>query len=377
MSFTPRPYQIAASDWMSTKRRALLISPAGSGKTITVAMALDKAIKSRHRKALVKIGWLSNTKEQCQQARDAINLFPVVAKQDIRIACAASSTDWSDRDVLVGDEIHHALAPGWKSQIETCKNARWGMTATPPQDPIQMDALTELLGPSYTITREQVAANLTPAVVRWLDATDPNLKEPIDTEIDRVVKIRRKWWPGDPQQLWGQVAWQTCVEMGIVANKLRNAAAIRAAVNDKPTLVLVNQVEHGQVLAGSIPGAVACYSAMGAAARGVALENFKSGKTRCLVATKMLEEGFDAPNAEVIVMVCGGKSSRMAEQATGRVLRKFAGKSQSVVIDFRDNYHPLARKHALHRSAVYEKLGYAIERSERSVEGGPLLWDAV
>ncbi len=358
MSFTPRPYQIAASDWMSTKRRALLISPAGSGKTITVAMALDKAIKSRHRKVPVKIGWLSNTKEQCQQARDAINLFPVVSKQDIRIACAASSTDWSDRDVLVIDECHHALAPGWKLQIETCKNARWGMTATPPQDPIQMAALTELLGPSYVITREQVAANLTPAVVRWLDATDPNLKEPIDKEIDRVVKIRRKWWPGDPQQLWGQVAWQTCVEMGIVANRLRNAAAIRAAVNDKPTLVLVNQVEHGQVLAGSIPGAVACYSAMGAAARREVLAGFKSGKVRCLIATSLADEGIDLPNAEVLVLVSAGKSNARTEQRTGRVLRTFAGKSSALIYDFSDLYHPLPAKHARLRGELYSKLNY-------------------
>ena len=359
MSFTPRPYQIGAANWLSTNRRAVLVSPAGSGKTITVAMALDKVVKSRHRTAPVRIGWMANTKEQCQQAQTAINLFPAVAKQDLVIACAAAARSWADRDVLVTDEAHHAgSAPSWKAQIETAPKARWAMTATPPEDSIQMAVLTELFGPTYTITREQVAANLTPAVVRWLDATDPNLREPIDKEIERVVKIRERWWPGDKQQLWGQVAWQVCVEQGIVGNRMRNEAAIAAAINNVPTLVLVNQVEHGQLLATRIQGAVPCYSAMGAAARRKTLEDFKSGKLRCLIATQLADEGMDLPNAEVLVLVSAGKSNARTEQRTGRVLRTFAGKSSAIIYDFKDLYHPLPAKHARLRRELYTKLNY-------------------
>ncbi|NDJ15159.1 MAG: hypothetical protein EBY17_28900 [Acidobacteriia bacterium] len=358
MSFSPRPYQIGAADWLSTKRRAILSSPAGSGKTLTTTMALDKVIRSRHRTAPVRIGWMANTKEQCQQAQTAINTFPLVAKQDVAIACAAAGRSWADRDVLVVDEMHHSTAPSWKAQIETAPKGRWGMTATLPEDLQQMAVLAELFGPTYTITREQVAANLTPAVVRWLNATDPLLTQPIDAEIDRLVKIRRRWWSGDEGQLWGQVAWQVCVEKGIVGNRVRNEAAIAAASNDKPTLVLINQVEHANVLAERIPGARPCYSAIGAKARREVLADFLSGKCRCLVASSLCDEGFDAPNAEVLVLVSAGKSNARTEQRTGRVLRTFAGKSSAIIYDFKDLYHPLPAKHARLRRELYTKLNY-------------------
>lgn len=326
-----------------------------------LAYALDMAIKSRVRGRKVRIGWMANTKEQCQQAQKAIDLFPLVAKQDIRIACAAAMTDWSDRDVLVVDEAHRlASAPSWQTQVETCKGAIWMMTATVPEDPDLMVVFTRYCEKMHVITRDHVKDNIAPAVVHWLDATDPNLKEPIDREIDRVVRIRQRYWSGDAGALWGQVAFQKIVELGIVQNKARNLAAIAAATNDKQTLVLVNQVEHGQWLSEQIPNSIPFHAGMGDKSRREAIASFIAGDTRCLVSTKALEEGFDAPNAEVLVMVSGGKSSRIAEQATGRVLRKFLGKTHGLVHDFRDQFHPLAAKHSKAREEVYRKLGYTI-----------------
>lgn len=374
---TLRPYQCGAIEWLSKRRRGLVVSPAGSGKTIIAAGALAKVIHSRPRTAPVKIGWLANTTEQCDQAFKAmLSVFLDIevptsearARWEVekhrcklaslKVACAAAATDWGDRDVLVVDEAHHGNAAGWCAQISACQGARWGFTATPPEDPIQSGALAELLGPSFTISRDQVQRSLAPAVVTWLDATDPNLQQPIEKEIERVVKIRSRYWPGDKDQLWGQVAWQVCVEMGIVANRARNAAAVSAATNNKPTLVLVNQVEHGKVLASLIPGAHPCWSAMGAKARREALDGFVTGKARCLVATSLADEGIDLPNAEVLVLVSAGKSSSRTEQRTGRVLREFAGKSHAHIFDFRDNYHPLPAKHARLREELYRKLGY-------------------
>ena len=361
MSFTLRPYQHQAAEWLSRRKRGLLVSPAGSGKTLMLAYALDMAIKSRIRGRKVRIGWMANTREQCQQAQKAMDAFPLVAKQDIHIACAAAATDWSDRDVLVVDECHRlASAQGWQSQVQTCKGALWGMTATPPEDPVQRAVLMSFLGESYVITREHVQDNLAPAVVRWLDATDPGLKEPIDREIDRVVRIRQRYWSGDQGQLWGQVAFQKIVELGIVQNHARNLAAIAAATSDKQTLVLVNQVDHGQWLSEQIPNSIPFHAGMGDKPRREAIASFTAGNTRCLVSTTALEEGFDAPNAEVLVMVSGGKSSRIAEQATGRVLRKFLGKTHGQVFDFRDTFHPLAAKHSKARGEVYLRLGYTI-----------------
>ena len=175
-----------------------------------------------------------------------------------------------------------------------------------------------------------------------------------------MVRIRQRYWSGDQGQLWGQVAFQKIVEMGIVQNHSRNIAAIAAATNDKPTLMLVNQVDHGQWLSEQIPNSIPFHAGMGDKPRREAIASFLAGNTRCLVSTKALEEGFDAPNAEVLVIVSGGKSSRIAEQATGRVLRSFQGKTHGQIFDFRDQFHPLAAKHSKAREEVYRKLGYTI-----------------
>lgn len=262
--------------------------------------------------------------------------------------------------ILVHNCHHLATAPSWQAQVETCKGAIWLMTATPPEDPALLAVFMRYCEKMHVISSEHAANNLAPAVVRWLDATDPGLKEPIDREIDRVVRIRQRYWSGDQGQLWGQVAFQKIVEIGIVQNHARNIAAIAAATNEKPTLVLVNQVDHGQQLSEHIPNSLPFHAGMGDKPRREAIASFLAGNTRCLVSTKALEEGFDAPNAEVLVIVSGGKSSRIAEQATGRVLRSFQGKTHGQIFDFRDQFHPLAAKHSKAREEVYRKLGYTI-----------------
>ena len=108
-----------------------MVSPAGSGKTIISAAALNAVLLRKPRASKVRIGWLANTREQIDQAKSAIQKFPLVGAQDVKLACAAAQTDWSDRDVLVCDEVHHMIAPSWASQIATCQGARWGFTATP------------------------------------------------------------------------------------------------------------------------------------------------------------------------------------------------------------------------------------------------------
>jgi len=100
---------------------------------------------------------------------------------------------------------------------------------------------------------------------------------------------------------------------------------------------------------------------MGARNRREAIQGFKATTVPVLVATSLADEGLDAPNAGVLVLVSGGKSKQKAEQRTGRVLRSFAGKTEGVIYDFADNFHPLMKRHAKARMSLYRSLGYKIE----------------
>lgn len=365
-----RPYQVEPVALLAKRKRAMVIAPAGSGKTIIAAAAIHRVLMAQRRLKRVLVGWIANTQEQAQQARDAINLFPEIKQRaDVRVKCAAADTDWSDCDALIVDEAHHAAAEGWRRQIETCQGARWGFTATPESENFDAaernQTLIELFAPEsewIRVDRSNVGSSLSNARVRWLDVYAPGLREKIDAEINKTFHSRLRYWQGSSGELRAMVAWQKCIEIGIVNNKPRTDMAVSHACRHvdrgDSTLVLVNQVEHGKLVAAAIPGAAACYSGMGTKARRHALYDFKTGKLKCIVATSLADEGLDVPIASALILISGGKNKAKAEQRTGRVLRAFAGKQEAAIYDFEDTFHPLMKKHSESRRKVYASLGY-------------------
>ena len=308
---------------------------------------------------------MAPTLETRDQGLAAIAMFPLVSAQDVQVSCVYSGLDFGELDVLIVDEMKHSDAPIYKSIIEKCNGARWGLDATPfGEDEERNQARRELFGNNvFTIERSEVQQNLASARVIIRDDSDLILKDSIDNEIDKRVARRSRWWKGDPQQLWGQVAFQVCMEMGIIGNQARNAAAVQLARQhaSASVLMLVSQVEHGESLAAQIPGAKMCFSKMGKKKRAAAMDEFKAGELRCMVATSLADEGLDLPNASVLILVSGGRSKGRTEQRSSRVLTEFAGKSEGIIYDFADRWHNLAAKHSRIRQEVYQQLGYRIE----------------
>jgi superfamily II DNA or RNA helicase len=413
--FSWRSYQPPAIEWLASRPRGLIDAPAASGKTCIAAGALHRVVMAKNRSRKASVGWLANTLEQCSQAYEAmlqifygVKVEPTKAKPewesrchegdgakiDLKVACAAANTDWSDRDVLIGDEIHHAgTAVQWQSQIETCRGAFWGFTATVPEDEEAYKTLMDFFdGEHYTITREDVKANLAPAKIIMLSATDPGIGVRMDSEITAECRKRRNWWMagkipkqaekisrlrnsgaseyeigkcaselyGLEQEMKAQVMWGVLVKRGIVENRSRNEEAISIAKKHRndTVIVLVNQVEHGKELADRIPDAVVVHSKMGIKARRSALEKFNSGEIKTIISTSLLDEGANFPRSNVLIMLSAGRSSARVTQRTGRVLRSFPGKEYGLIYDWTDDFHALAKKHSDRRREVYTQLGY-------------------
>lgn len=385
MSFAFDPYQIEAVRFLAVRRRALIKAPAGSGKTIIASGALAAVVGRKERVRAVRVGWLANTVEQCQQAFKALVLIysgevcelaeaearwvEVVRLRrlqlDVKIRCAASNEDWSDRDVLVVDEAHHATAPLWFDQIRTCPNALWGFTATPDneRDDGRNVSLVNLFGGEvHVVPREAVKSRIAPAKVVMLDAFDAGLPERMNEMISAEHKRRMRFTRQDSGVVFSQVAWGVVAEFGIAGNKRRSDAAVAVANRHARdhVIMLVNNIEHGERLAARVPNSRLCFSKMGAKRRREALESFRRGETRCLVATSLADEGLDLPMANVLVLVSGGRSRAKAEQRTGRVLRNWSGKTHGLIYDFRDSAHGLMAKHAEARVSLYRSLGYEL-----------------
>lgn len=395
---TLEPYQAAASDWISRRRRGLVIAPAGSGKTIIAAAALARVIKAKKRDRCVSIGWLCNTLEQAEQAEVALAGFS--ALRDMarwEVSCAAAGEDWREKDVLIVDECHHGPADSWASQIATARGAVWGFTATPDTGETQRDvALVDLFaGQLYRVKREDVSNRLVQARVILLPDSDPDTAERVDEEVKGYMKRFAPGWrrnevnallarikSGSMSEREGQARlgeirgqlksmayWQAVNGAGIAFNTARTQAAVRVGARHilagDRVLLLVNRVEHGQGIVEDLAsqGAVAklANAKMGKRKRAEALQAIRDGTLGGLVATSLADEGLDLPAINVLVLVSGGRSKIKAEQRTGRALRSFSGKTHATIYDFQDTCHRLMEKHSQARQSLYRQLGYKIE----------------
>lgn len=357
---TLRPYQSDAAEYLYEHGRALIKSPPGTGKTIIMAAAIEMAAANNWKHPV--IGWMCNTIDQKDQALAALKAFPGIAPEMCRVECGAADPDWSECDILIVDECHHATSAQWTRAIARCTGAIWMCSATPfGEDEERNQALLDMVHGNVHEVPASAAKSQAPGKVRILSATDPGLRDLIDGEIE--ARMKKRWFQLRSQpydQVWGQVAFQCCMDIGIVNNRTRNATIIDAALehHEQTTLILVNKIEHGHALADRWTGAVVLYSGMGAKARRAALDQAREGVLKRMVATSLADEGFDLPRLEVLIMACGGRNTNRTIQRIGRVLRQYDGKSHGLVYDFADEFHPLSAKHSRQRQYVYQEQGF-------------------
>src|SRR5512136_3470498 len=60
--------------------------------------------------------------------------------------------------------------------------------------------------------------------------------------------------------------------------------------------------------------------------RGEILDRFRSGVYKAVVTSKVLDEGIDVPDSDVVIIISGTGSERAFVQWLGRILRKKKGK---------------------------------------------------
>ena len=353
-----RDYQEEAVQWAVTKKRSMIVAPAGSGKTVIGAHVLSRIAKPGQ-----KITWLAATREQVEQAAAAI-AHTEGPECDLNICCAAANPDTSDSDIVVLDECHHVPC---ESYLQTVSHDNGqtilGLTATPwHSDEERNIVVRAVFQEFFTIERERLIAHghLVPGKVYMYDIDVPGI---FDADINAKTKIEtdlrcRRFWSIPRFEHERRAKWMITSE-AVQANAARNQKAIELAI-DTPdsTLVLVSSIEHGTELAASIPGAIVVHSKMGAKKRGAALTAFRSGELRVMVATSLMDEGADVPRASRLVLVAGGRSAGKLEQRAGRILRPFAGKESGIILDFLDRGAQFAHAQAKARMKVYERLGY-------------------
>jgi superfamily II DNA or RNA helicase len=200
---------------------------------------------------------------------------------------------------------------------------------------------------------------LADAYLEISDATDLNIQQKIDDNIDRLFNTRVKYMRIREDELKRMCAWESIVDIGICQNRERNKYAINYAVEhlDMQTLILIPRITLGEDYEHQIPNSRLVHSKIGKKDRRSYMEEFKAGNLRTMIATSLADEGLDLPNVELLIMVSGGRSSQKTIQRASRALRKTETKNCATIVDFSDKFHPIGAFHAKKRMTCYRELG--------------------
>jgi superfamily II DNA or RNA helicase len=351
-----RDYQKNAVEWAKTSD-GLIIAPAGSGKT-WIAASIIKHYATLN--PTWTFGWTAPTRETCQQARVSLRVADV-PESVVDVRCPHESVDFSNKNLLIVDECKHSPARVLRGIIESCNGLRYGFDATPwCDDPDRNHQLQKLFRfHQYEIKRSDIGDSLADAYLHLSDATDLNLKQKIDDNIDRLFVTRRRYMRISDDELKRMCAWESLVDIGICQNRDRNAYAVDYALEhlDMQTLILIPRIALGEEYEAAIPRSLLVHSKIGKKQRNAAMEEFKAGNLRTMIATSLADEGLDLPNVELLIMVSGGRSSQKTIQRASRALRKTDSKNCATILDFSDRFHPIGAYHAKKRMECYRQLG--------------------
>ncbi|MGB1611455.1 MAG: DEAD/DEAH box helicase [Flavobacteriaceae bacterium] len=368
-----REYQTNAVIALNDVQRGICVAPAGSGKTIIAAMAINQWTEGRQ----AKIAWLAHTKEQCDQARKAIDLV-IGTDYQVDIYCFAAEPDLTGYHLVIVDECHWAgcdqvrktlRATMRKNECGVWESACtvWGFTATPFRE--DGYDITLPLGPiCFEVTREDVAAagGVLPAEVKFVGIDLPDCQSDITKMAEKFYTKKLRWADaknGDDKQ-WSRCVYRAAKSLCIVDCEERNGTAVLLANvhPDSSVIILVETKQQGAWIESKLDDAVFVHSSV--AGRAKKLEAFQNGEIRILIATSLADEGFDAPIASVLIMAGCGKALGKMIQRTGRVLRPYPGKASGIIYDFIDKGHGMLLNQSLKRRRIYLDQNYAITQWE-------------
>ncbi len=355
-----RPYQNSAVRQIAAgiiPNRATLVMATGAGKTILSAMItaklglntvfytystdlLEQTAATYEKLFKCEIGRISSTKFDIQPITVAMiqTIHSCLSKRDDRWQTLSGYLEevdlmFIDEGHMLGAETIFAVAQA------TDTHYAYALTATPFREDGKELYIEAATGPAVELVSEQ-------------ELIEGGYVLPVTVEI---VPVRHDKYKGK--------RYSTLYKNQITGNPARNQIIYQAVKNHagKKILVLVKEIAHGETLSEML-GATFIHGT--SKNRKQTIKSFSEGDINILIATSILKQGIDLPEAEVLVLAHGGTSQVELLQKIGRVRRPYPGKTNGTVVDFQD-YCPtvtndIFNQQSKKRLALYRRQNYHV-----------------
>jgi len=338
----------------------IIVAPPGSGKTVMAASMIARrgvaTLVLVHRRPLMD-QWLGQLSAFLSTPRKEIGAVGggkqrVTGRLDV--AMIQSLVKKGVVNDLVGryghvvvDECHHVSAISFERVLSEVK-ARFvlGLTATPRRRDGHDPIIEMQLGPiRYTLAAKAVASRR--GVAHQL--------------VVRETTFSAEWQPGDSiQDLYAAMA----------ADPSRNALilddVVSALAQGRSPLLLTERRDHlsffQEKLGCAARNVIALHGGLSTKERRDALDRLASippNEERVVIATgRYLGEGFDDPRLDTLLLALPVAWRGTVVQYAGRLHRKYEGKSEVRIIDYRDSAVPVLARMLEKRLRTYRAIGY-------------------
>lgn len=338
-ALTLRPYQAAAIEAAREKiragrRRIVVVSPTGSGKTVLASFMIRSAVERSQR-----IMFLAHRKElitQCSDKLDALGIEHGIIMADHPRWIPHAPVQVASVQTLIGriketsrrkptppslifiDEAHHARAASYQKILDAYPDAvSIGLTATPwRSDGKGLGELFEDMVVAATVKELTALGSLVPA--SGFSFKPPSLAgvqvargdynlEQLDGVMNGVIIT------GDLVREWKAHA--------------EGKTTVAFAVNVKHSKLIVYQFCAAGIPAEHVDANTPSHE------RDAILARLRAGTIKLVSNVGILTEGWDLPAAEVCILARPTKSLSLALQMMGRVLRPWPGKEKARIHD--------------------------------------------
>lgn len=255
----------------------------------------------------------------------------------------------NDMPVVIVDECQSIPAKSFCNTLKKMKNAvfRAGLSGTPWRDDGHTLAIEGCLS---AILIKRPAQDL---ISKGYLANPTILMAPVKQLNDT------KW------NDWHRVKddYKSIYTDFIVNNDYRNKLIVDSikSKTNMPVLILVERIDHGHKLMKTLEESTlelkVKYVHGKSDDRSEVFQEFREGKIDVLISSRIGNVGVDLPNVRCLVIAGAGKGSVLTYQRVGRALRACPGKTQVLIIDFKD-YTKYLRSHADRRAELYEAVGF-------------------